>query len=220
MRSGIALSLVGLLVCGSASASVTGKYVEARNAAMWAGPCLTNSEMGLVGDQATLAWKVTAGDYEGVALDDLAIVAVVVGDRTFGMGEKVNTRTILVVDERASDQQQTALIAMAKALAGETIQEVLDVKRAAISMEVADDGSAFSLVDAGIVRINTRRLHRSDSLCGTDNTRMVYPALAKITDEQSAYALENTYSLRGSQLSVRQYEDRNTPSAVIGSFSL
>lgn len=220
MRFGLAFLLMGVLACGTAGASVTGQYVETRNAAMWAGPCLSNSEMGLVGDKATLAWKVTAGSYEGVQLDGLAIVALVVGDRTFGMGEKVTTRTVFVVDERATEAEQAALIAMAKSLAGETIQDVVDVKRSKISMEVADDGSAFSLVDAGIARICTRRLHRSDSLCGTDTTRMVYPALARISDEQSAYALENSYSLRESQIDVRRYEDRNTPSAVIGKFSL
>jgi hypothetical protein len=110
---------------------------------------------------------------------------------------------------------------MAKSLAGETIQEVMAVNRAEIKMEVADDDSCYSSIDAGVTRILTRRLHRSDNLCGTDISRMVYPALARITNERAAYTLENSFrSLGQSWVDVRRFEDRNRPSAVIGQFAL
>ena len=135
MRFPLLACLASTLCVGVASAeSITGQYVEARNAAMWAGPCLYNSEMGMVGDKATLAWKVTKGSFDDVTLDGLAVVAVVFGDRTFGMGDKVNTRTIFVVDERANESQQSALIRLARALANETIQDVIAVKRSKIEM--------------------------------------------------------------------------------------
>ncbi len=219
MRSTFLACVISALLIGAASAdSLNGQYLEARNASMWAGLCVVNSEFGIVGDTATLAWKVTKGAYQEVPLDGLAIVAVVFGDRTFGIGDKVNTQTIFIVDETASKRQQEALVKMATNLAGDTIQEVVTIKRAKIKMEIPDDGrSGYSFLDAGIARIRTRRLRPSDSLCGTKE-RMAYPVLARVRDEHAAYTLENCCSC--SEVKVKMTDDRNAPSAVIASFSL
>ena len=99
MRSAALTGVALLLLAGVASAaSIEGEYLEVRNANMWAGPCLANAEIGLIGNQATLAWKVTKGTYQDVKLDGLSIVAIVYGDRTFGVGEKVKTETLFIVD--------------------------------------------------------------------------------------------------------------------------
>jgi hypothetical protein len=220
MRFALAACAANLLLASVATAdSVTGHYVETRNAAMWAGPCLYNSEMGVVGDTATLAWNVEQGHLDGVSLNELSIVAVVFGDGTFGMGNKIETRTVLLIDDRASEAQEKALIKMVRALASETIQEVIAVRRTKIKMEV-DGRSAYSLVDADPVHIRTRQLRRSDNLCGTDVSRMVYPALAKISDERAAYTLENTYAVSRLDMPTKRYADHNTPSAVVAKFSL
>ena len=96
---------------GVASAdSITGEYVEARNAEMWTGPCTHNAQAGLVGDKAILAWRVGEGVFHGQRLDGLAVAAVVYGDRTFGMGAKVKTQTVFVVDKRGDEKQRAALV--------------------------------------------------------------------------------------------------------------
>ena len=66
MRCALLACLASAVCGGVASAELAGRYVEARNAAMWAGPCLVNSERGMVGDKATLAWKVAKGRFEDV----------------------------------------------------------------------------------------------------------------------------------------------------------
>jgi hypothetical protein len=220
MRFAFAACLASFLFAGVANAeTVTGHYVETRNAAMWAGPCLYNSEMGVVGDMATLAWNVQQGRLGEVSLDNLSIVALVFGNGTFGMGNKIETRTVLLVDDRASEAQEKALVKMVRSLAPDVIQEVIGVRRTAITMEV-DPKSSYSMVDADPVRIRTRQLRRSDNLCGTDVRRMVYPALAKISDERAAYTLENTYTVSKLDLPTKRYADHNTPSAVVAKFAL
>lgn len=211
---------VSLLSASVVSAeTLQGQYLESRNASVWAGECVINSETGLTGNQGTLAWKVDRGSYENVPLDGLAIVAVVFGDRTFGVGNHVTTQTILLVDERASAPQQAALIQMAKALAGETIQEVVKVKPTKISLQIPDQGqSGLSTLDAGIVQIRTRRLFSADGLCRTDQKRMAYPPLAKVTHEHPAFTLESSYS--GPEVHVKQFAERNVPSAVLAKFAL
>jgi len=221
MRSvlGSVFAVVVLLSASASAETLEGRYLESRNASVWAGQCVVNSEIGLAGNEATLAWKVDRGTFDGVSLEGLSIVAVVFGDRTFGIGNAVSTRSVIIVDERADERQQAALIRMAKSLAGSTLQEIVETKRSAIDFEMADRGrSGLSSLDAGIVKVRTRRLFRTDSLCGTDQKRMAYPPLAKIVDEQPAYTLESAYT--GSELRVKKFSDRNVPSAVLARFTL
>lgn len=218
MRSAALTGVALLLLAGVASAaSIEGEYLEVRNANMWAGPCLANAEIGLIGNQATLAWKVTKGTYQDVKLDGLSIVAIVYGDRTFGVGEKVKTETLFIVDERATEPQQKALVAMASELAGETIQKVIAVKTSKIKMELgSDNDTGYSIVDAGIAKVRTRRMYKSDNTCGTKE-RMAYPILAKVTDEQGAYTLESSFT--GDEFD-NQYVDRFWRGGIIAKFSI
>ncbi len=45
-------------ISASSSSSIHGDYMESRSADVYTGFCVANSEVGLVGDQAILAWKV------------------------------------------------------------------------------------------------------------------------------------------------------------------
>src|SRR5579862_6725917 len=67
--------------------TVSGQYVEARTAEVYTGGCIMNSEAETMGKQAVLAWKVGHGTFNGVALDGLAVVAALAGDRNLGMVE-------------------------------------------------------------------------------------------------------------------------------------
>jgi hypothetical protein len=218
MRSTAFTGVAFLLLAGVATAaSIEGEYLEVRNANMWAGPCLANAEIGLIGNQATMAWKVTRGTFQNVKLDGLSIVAVVYGDRTFGVGDKVKTETLFIVDKQASKRQQKALVAMASQLAGETIQKVIAVKTSTIKMDVgSDNDTGYSIVDAGIAKVRTRRLKKSDNTCGTKE-RMAYPVLAKVSDEQGAYTLESSFT--GDEFDA-QYVDRFWRGGIIGKFSI
>ncbi|HJN07564.1 MAG TPA: DUF1326 domain-containing protein [Pirellulaceae bacterium] len=218
MRFALLTAVVGTCLAGAASAeTLNGRYLEARNSNMWAGPCVFNAEIHLTGNIAVMAWQVGEGQYKDAALDGLSIVAVVQGDQTFGIGEKVNTQTVLIVDQRASESQRQALIEMARDLAGDTIQDVVSVKLAAIKMRVAQgDARGFSIVDAGIVQMRTRPMQKPDHTCG--NERQAYPTLAKVTDEHAAYTLRNEYA--GSALRVKALQSNNILSGVVANFSL
>lgn len=210
------LCLFCLMTGGAAAESVTGDYLEARNAEMWTGPCDHNAQMGLVGEKAIMAWKIREGVHRGTRLDGLAVVAVVCGDNTFGAGRKVKSRTVFVVDKRASKAQQQALVDLAKKLAGDTIQKVLAVNVSAIDLDIDHKRrSGFSSLETGIAKIRTRRMYAFDHACASE--RMVYPVLAKVEDEYGAYTLENEY--RGREFKFK-FRDDNACSAVIARFSL
>ncbi len=218
MRYASLAALASVLLAGVVSAeTISGEYLEARNSNMWAGPCVYNAEIGVTGDMAVMAWKVDDGQYQNVRLDGLSVVAVVHGDQTFGIGKKVNTRTVFIVDDRASQPQREALIKMARTLAGDTIQGVVAVKQASVRMDVGqDDQLGHSLLSAGTTKLHTRPVREEDHTCG--NERMAYPTLAEVTDEHAAYTLRNEY--KGSDFPVKELRSNSILSGVVAKFSL
>jgi hypothetical protein len=217
MRSCVIALVAGIALAGSVSAqTIKGEYLEARNADIWTGPCFANGEMGIVGNKATMAWKVTEGIYNDVRLDGLSVVAVVIGDRTFGLSEKVTTRTVFIVDEKATGTQESALIALASKLAGDTIQQVVGVERAKIQMETGlCEKLGCAKLSAGNSKIETRCLCKSDTICGHED--MFYPPLSKVDGAFAAYTLKNQYT--GSAFG-ETFKDSNARSAVIANFVL
>ena len=100
-----ALALV-LTVLPTSAAGLTGKYIEARTCDVWTGPCFANAEMNLAGKHAVLGWKVDQGEFQGVRLDGLGVVAVVAASDTLGLTQTGKAKAVLIVDSRATTQRR------------------------------------------------------------------------------------------------------------------
>jgi hypothetical protein len=206
---------MGLAGGAAAADELRGEYIEARNADIWTGPCFANGEVNIIGNRATLAWKVTEGSYAGTPLAGRAIAAVVFGNQTFGLGKPVQTKTIFIVDEQATSEQREALVSMAKDLAGHLIQQVVAVEAAPIDMKTGYcDGLGCARLNAKYVSISTRCLHAKDSICGHED--LFYPILARVDDSYAAYTVEHEFT--GKQMG-ETFAHGNSRSAVIGHFS-
>src|SRR5256885_11145966 len=96
------LSVLAISATGRAQ-HIAGDYIETRSADVWTGPCVANSEAGLVGDQAILAWRVKTGDWNGVSLAGLSIVGVVKAGATLGdqYTNPYPAKAVMIVDEKA-----------------------------------------------------------------------------------------------------------------------
>lgn len=125
--------------------AITGEYVEARSAAVYAGACHYNSEFTTAGREAVLAWKVTKGAYNGVTLDGLRVMALVSGGDNLAV-EGATRRSVLIVEESATKEQREALVALLKTKLGKTLGAVAAVKAAPIRFE---SDSAKVTVSAG-----------------------------------------------------------------------
>ena len=114
---------------------ITGEYVEARTAEVFAGGCIMNSEAETMGRQALLAWRITCGAFKGVPLDGLTVIAAVAGDRNLGMREMggeapTAVKAIITVDPRATPAQRDALVALVREFTGGLITQVVRVDTA------------------------------------------------------------------------------------------
>src|SRR5687768_6389967 len=141
------LSLLVLTSTGFAQ-QISGDYIESRSADVYTGACVANGEVNLAGDQAILGWKVSKGDWKGVCLDGLSVVAAVKANATLGdpYTNPYPAKAVLIVDERASAEQRQALISFAKEMGGALFNDVVRVEVAPIKMVVKHDGGHFANV--------------------------------------------------------------------------
>ncbi|MGA9769286.1 MAG: DUF1326 domain-containing protein [Blastocatellia bacterium] len=198
---------------------ISGDYIETRSADVWTGPCVANGEVNLAGDQAILAWRVTKGDWNGVALDGLSVVSVVKAGATLGdpYTNPYPAKTVMIVDEKATAEQQKALVGFAQMMAGELLNNVVRVEVAPIKMEVSRDGHHYgkTFLRAGkLAGIETRALNGKDHLCGNED--IFYQPLSQMMHSMPAVAELDEYT--GPSLGV-SWTVHGKRSAFVGSFA-
>src|SRR5438093_6271254 len=107
--------------------SIAGNYVEVRNCDVWTGPCFANADGNLTGKNAAMVWNIQTGEFRGVRLDGLTVIAVIQASNTLGMDQTGPAQAVLIVDGRATDLQKAALIQLAKSQGGDLVQNVVRV---------------------------------------------------------------------------------------------
>jgi hypothetical protein len=195
---------------------IRGDYLEVRSADVYVGACFANSEVGLVGKEALLAWHVREGSWQGTSLEGLSVLAVVKANATLGdpHADPYPTRALLVVDEKARPAQHQALVNLARSMAGELLQDVVRVERTPIHLEVRK-GDGYANLRAGeIAHIRTRSIHHKDHLCG--NEEVYYPPLTEVSDAIPAYTV--VHEFRGPGLNAT-WSLPGKRGAFIGAFS-
>jgi hypothetical protein len=175
---------------------------------------MLGSEWESLGRDAIVAWKVTAGAVNSVALDGLAIVAVVVADRNLGSRDlgappPSIVRSVLLVDANASTAQRNALVAMVRRLAPDLTREVVSVKPVPIAF--AREGSELRL-SAGDARLDVTTTFEHSPTCGA--TRWFDP-LAASTRVEIGFA--RSHSWTGAALGA-QWSQTDRKSSFVGTF--
>lgn len=214
--AGVALFLLAAI---PGSAAIKGDYIEARSADVYTGPCFANGEVGLVGNEAILAWKIKEGEWKGTNLNGLGVVAVVKAHAT--LGDPYHTpypaESVLIVDQHANNRQRLALQSFAASMAGKLLSHVVRVNVAPIQFAMApgEHHDAALLVAGNLARIETRSLCSGDDKCG--NEFVYYPPLVKLSHAMPAFTLEDSFQGQGLDVVWNHVGKR---SAFVGSFAL
>jgi hypothetical protein len=215
--------LAGTLLLALATASqaqqVSGDYVETRSADVYTGYCYANSERGLAGNQAILAWRIREGGWNGVNLAGLSVVGVVRANATLGdeFGNPYPAKSVLVVDQRANQAQRAALVEFAQGMAGELLANVARIESAPISLEVIGEGghsTNATLVAGSFVGVKTRAIMAKDHICGNED--VYYQPLVETIHAMPAVADIDRYS--GPELGV-SWNVSGKRSAYVATFS-
>jgi hypothetical protein len=216
------LTLAAAILIGTSPAvagsdpTITGEYVEARTAEVFAGGCIMNSEAETMGRQAVMAWRITSGAYKGVTLDGLTVVAAVAGDRNLGMRElggeePTAVRAVITVDLRATLEQREALVALARELSGGLITEVVRVETAPIRFATTTNYIEVSASDTVQLTVNKEMKH--DPSCGAMQWFTPFTAL-----EPATMGVADMHAFSGTGLGTK-WSAPGKRSAFWGSFS-
>src|SRR4051794_8490144 len=212
----LAFAFSGLTLASLAAkpASITGTYVEARTAEVFAGACIMNGEAATTGREALLAWKVDRGQINGVSVDGLAVVAAVAADANLGIheigGESAPARAALFIDSRATLAQRKALATMVKSLASNLIGSV--VQETAAPIQFVDGGHQIR-VSTDALRLSVGKHLNHDASCGN---KQWFGPLSTVDHAEMGNTDENEF--KGQSLSTR-WSDPNKRSAFFGTFS-
>ncbi|MEP7270027.1 MAG: DUF1326 domain-containing protein [Acidobacteriota bacterium] len=214
----ISISLTGLSAVANAQ-QIYGDYVETRSADVYTGACFSNSEVGLVGDQAILAWRISKGSWNGVQLDGMSVVGIAKASGT--IGDQYHTaypaKAVLIMDERATSEQRVALRSFAQAMAGELFSEIVRVESAPISLDIeylGEHPNTAVVVAGGFAGIRARMLNDKDHYCGNEDIQ--YRPMAPTAHAMAGVATLDQFNGEGLGVRWTLYGKR---SAYIGNFA-
>lgn len=197
---------------------ISGNYMEFRNADVYTGPCFANSQVGLTGQNAVLAWQVTDGQWNGVSLSGLGVVAVVRANATLGdpYGDPLPAKAVLFVDSRANSAQQAALIAFAQSQSAGLLNDIVATSAAPISFSADSSRMGWETLAVGnVVKLSTRAIDMGDMICHNEET--YYPPLAShLTHAMPVVARDSSY--QGASLGIT-WNDANRRSSFVGHFA-
>ncbi|MCB9898380.1 MAG: DUF1326 domain-containing protein [Planctomycetes bacterium] len=115
---------------------VRGRYVEARSAAVFAGACHFNGEVGSQGRDAILGWHLVDGSWDGVALAGVDIVAAVTSSENLRDGAA--RTSVVYLDASLDDETRSAAEGWLRARQPETVGEILTVRDTDVHVSTAD----------------------------------------------------------------------------------
>jgi hypothetical protein len=211
-----ALVVLSAAVVSAEDRRITGEYVEARTAEVFAGGCIMNSEAETLGRQAVMAWRIASGSLDGVALDGLIVAAAVAGDRNLGMremgGEQPTVvKAIITVDPRATARQRDALVKLVRELSGGLITNVIRVDIAPVRFATSQQYVEVSVPDSMTLTVNKEMKH--DPSCGA---MQWFTPFTKLADAAMGVAEAHEYSGKGLGT---QWSAPNKRSAFFGTFT-
>ncbi|MBL8862832.1 MAG: DUF1326 domain-containing protein [Planctomycetes bacterium] len=137
-----ALLLPLLAPTGAESAPVSGHYVEARTASVFAGACHYNGEFVTAGRDALCAWRIEAGAFGGVDLAGVAIAAIVAGESN--LDERGTRGSVVLVDAALTPERALAAVRWLVATRAALLGDVVEVRATSLALELAGDAYALS----------------------------------------------------------------------------
>lgn len=200
MRSALFSLMLSVWVIGPVSAVelVSGTYVEARTCQVYTGPCFANGEVGSVGKNAIMTWRIVDGRFVDVDLSGLSVAVVVKTSHTLGfngLDDARSRKAIVIVDTSASAQQALALRSFVTAQTGLSGTDIVSVHRSVIDMQfnVVD---VTATVDVGeFAHLEMRKARRGDCICSNESA--YYPPLTKLKGFVPGVTIEGDVTARG-----------------------
>jgi len=104
-------------------------------------------------------------------------------------------KSVVLVDDKATEAQQEALISMAREHAGQAGEAIVRVTRSPIEMELDRLELTGNLTAGKAVKLVTRKARPGDCICS--NEAAFYPPLAQVTSFVPGVTIDGGFKGRG-----------------------
>ncbi|MEC8895841.1 MAG: DUF1326 domain-containing protein [Planctomycetota bacterium] len=205
---------------------IYGSYIEVRSDSKTAGlprgpgfglPSKASANRTAGSHRAILFWEIVKGSWNGQELDSLKIVTVVESSGPLRSPQEGKLRTVIYLDEKASEEKAQALLDLARELAPRYLKKLVRIRKAPIEFSRKDHDLKLAIRNHLEVRIETHE-HESDiceSICGKDPQ----PGRSLSLHVQSEKALGRKNLYRAEDLQVR-WTSKKAESCLTGQFGL
>ncbi len=196
----------------AAVAGLSGDYVEARTASVFAGACHYNGELTTTGRDAEIVWHFRTGAVGGVDLSGLNAVAAVTAEDNL-KDESSGRRAVLFIDNRATPVQVRTLTDLLTASYRNALGRVVAVKRAPITFTRSKDSFRMTAKGIGSLAVDAMPNHE----CCKQPNLVWYRPLVEIADRRVGFTRES--GIKDGALGV-SWSKCNQNTAFYGTFSL
>jgi hypothetical protein len=191
--------------------SLRGDYVEVRTASVFAGACHYNGEVVTTGRDAMMAWNVTSGQWQGVDLSGVRVLAIVSADVNLGE-QNAARQSEIIIDSNASRAQALAMMNALKEKYAASLGKIVEVRSAPISFE--RNGRTYAVV-TNEAAINVEAM--PNDLCCKMPNLVWYTPLVGLENRKVGYTEKALYS---GKTVGEPWSRSGENSAFYGTFSL
>ena len=191
--------------------SLRGDYVEVRTASVFAGACHYNGEVVTTGRDAMMAWNVTNGQWQGVDLSGVRVLAIVSADVNLGE-QNAARQSEIIIDSNASRAQALAMMNALKEKYAASLGKIVEVRSAPISFE--RNGRTYAVV-TNEAAINVEAM--PNDLCCKMPNLVWYTPLVGLENRKVGYTEKALYS---GKTVGEPWSRSGENSAFYGTFSL
>ena len=208
----IALMLVAGFAFATETATVQGEYIEARSASVYVGACHFGAEYVEGGKEATLVWNIHEGNWNGVSLDGLTVVAVISAKNNLAIDAKTR-KSVLYVDTSTTPEQRTALKDMLTAKRTDVLGEVVATQTAPIAFTKKD--TKYDVTVGEVLALSANRYPCAGC---TQPHQIWYKPLTTI--QNAIVGKSEVYRYKDSHLPVTWQQSGTENNVFVGIFSM
>ena len=168
---------------------ISGDYVEARTASVFAGACHYNGELVTIGTDAVMAWKFTSGTWNRTDLSGLRAMAAVSSPDNL-KNEDAPRKCEIVVDTAATPAQVSAFTDLLKVQYHTQMGQIIDVRRGPVLFTHTDAGYVVNA--DGFASLNVQSLPDHD--CCKQPSLVWYTPLFNLDHRMVGYTQSAAYS--------------------------
>ena len=206
----VALALVAGLAFATATSTVQGEYIEARSASVYVGACHFGAEFVEGGKEATLVWNIESGNWNGVSLDSLTVVAVVSAKNNLALDTETR-QSVLYVDTEVTAEQRAALSDMLTMKRADVLGEVVATQTAPIAF--AKKGTKYDVTVGKVLALSANRYPCAGC---TQPHQIWYKPLTEI--QNAIVGKSEVYRYKDTHLPVTWHQGGTENNVFVGDF--